>query len=270
VAVAKPRQLREKRGWAWAFCVSIVKPLLLLFTKRRWIDGEKVPAEGGCVLVANHVSHLDPLTFAHFVYDHGRLPRFLAKSEVFDVPVVGTIVRSAGQIPVYRLTSDASKAFSAAVEAVEAGECVAVYPEGTISRDPELWPMTGKTGAARIALSTGAPVVPIAQWGANHILAPYAKTARLLPRKTISMKAGDPVPLDDLRQGPITPAVLHEATDRIMDALTQLLADLRNEEPPAVRFDSRRAGVREIGNPNVDPSRRRRRRHTTREDRKRA
>ena len=168
--MAKPRQLREKRGWAWAFCVSIVKPLLLLFTKRRWIDGEKVPAEGGCILVANHVSHLDPLTFAHFVYDYGRLPRFLAKSEVFDVPVVGTIIRSAGQIPVYRLTSDASQAFRAAVAAVDEGECVAVYPEGTISRDPGLWPMTGKTGAARIALSTGAPVVPIAQWGANESL----------------------------------------------------------------------------------------------------
>ena len=247
--MAKPRQLRQKRGFAFAFAVAIVKPLLLMFTKRRWIDGEKIPAEGGCILVANHISHLDPLTFAHFVYDNGRLPRYLAKAAVFDVPVVGAIVRGARQIPVYRLTTDASKAFSAAVEAVDEGECVVVYPEGTISRDPDLWPMTGKTGAARIALSTGAPVVPIAQWGANDILAPYAKKARLLPRKTISMKAGDPVPLDDLRGRPQTPAVLREATDRIMDAVTLLLADIREGEPPAVRFDPRAAGVREIGNP---------------------
>ncbi len=126
--------------------------------------------------------------------------------------------------------------------------------------------MTGKTGAARIALSTGVPVVPVAQWGVQEILAPYAKMARLLPRKTISMKAGDPVELDDLRAQPLTPAVLHEATNRIMDAVTVLLADLRQEEPPAVRFDSRVAGVREIGNPNREKSRRRR--HTSREDRK--
>ncbi len=264
--MAKPRQLRQKRGWAYAIAVAIVKPLLLMFTKRRWIDGEKIPAEGGCILVSNHISHLDPLTFAHFVYDYGRLPRYLAKAGVFHVPVVGAIVRGAKQIPVYRLTTDASKAFRAAVSAVESGECVVVYPEGTITRDPGLWPMVGKTGAARIALSTGAPVIPIAQWGANEILAPYAKVARLLPRKTISAKAGDPVELDDLRSQPLTPAVLHEATNRIMDAVTTLLADLREEEPPAVRFDPRAAGVSEIGNPHAKASKRRRR--PGREDRK--
>lgn len=251
--MAKPRELRQRRGWAWAFAVAVVKPLLLVFTKRRWVDGHKLPAEGGCVVVGNHISHLDPLTFAHFVYDHGRLPRYLAKAAVFDVPFVGLIVRKAGQIPVYRLTADASLAFRAAVEAVQKGECVVVYPEGTISRDPDLWPMTGKTGAARIALSTGAPVIPIAQWGANHLLPPYAAKPRLLPRKTIAMKAGDPVDLDDLRDKPLTPEVLREATDRIMDALTAQLADLRpDEQPPAVRFDPRKAGVREIGNPNGD------------------
>lgn len=268
VTVAKPRRLTQKRGWAFAISVAIVKPLLLLFTKRRWIDGEKIPAEGGCVLVANHVSHLDPLTCAHLVYDHGRLPRFLAKSEVFGVPVVGRIIRSARQIPVFRLTTDASQAFRAAVDAVDQGECVVVYPEGTITRDPDLWPMRGKSGAARIALSTGAPVIPVAQWGANHILAPYAKRASLLPRKTITMKVGDPVDLDDLRSAPLTPDVLHEATDRIMGDLTRLLADIRGEEPPAVRFDPRTAGVREIGNPYVDPEKRRRRGHRGPEDRR--
>ena len=255
--MAKPRRARQKRGLAFATCVAIVRPPLMALTRRNWIDGHKLPAEGGCVVVSNHISHVDPFTFAHFVYDNGRLPRFLAKSEVFDVPVGGRLVRSAGQIPVYRLTTDASHAFSAAVEAVKQGECVVVYPEGTITRDPGLWPMTGKTGAARIALSTGAPVIPVAQWGAHEILAPYGKKPRIFPRKTISMKAGDPVDLDDLRDVPITPDVLHEASERIMDAVTTLLADLREGEPPAVRFDSRRAGVREIGNPNVDPARRR-------------
>jgi 1-acyl-sn-glycerol-3-phosphate acyltransferase len=160
-------------------------------------------------------------------------------------------VRSAKQIPVYRLTTDASLSFTAAVDAVGQGSCVVVYPEGTISREPNLWPMTGKTGAARIALSSDVPVIPLAQWGAQHILAPYAKRPRLLPRKTISMRAGSPVPLDDLRGRPLTPEVLREATNRIMDEVTRLLEEIRGEQAPAVRFDPRSAGVREIGNPNA-------------------
>jgi len=248
--VAKPRKLGRPRGWAFSTAVAIVKPPLLAFTRRRWIDGHRLPLSGGCVVAGNHISHLDPFTLAHFVYDHGRLPRYLAKAEVFDVPVGGRIVRSAGQIPVSRLTTDASQAFAAAVEAVNRGECVVVYPEGTITREPDLWPMTGKTGAARIALSTGCPVVPVAQWGVHEILPPYAKRPTLLPRKTVTVKAGDPVDLDDLRDQPLTPEVLHEATSRIMDAITRLLEDIRGEPAPEVRFDPRTMGVREIGNPN--------------------
>lgn len=260
--MAKVRKLSQRRGWAFSTAVGIVKPPLLAFTRRTWIDGHKLPASGGCVVVGNHISHLDPFTFAHFIYDHGRLPRFLAKSEVFDVPVGGTIVRSAGQIPVYRLTTDASQAFRAAVEAVSQGECVVVYPEGTITRDPDLWPMTGKTGAARIALAADAPVIPIAQWGVHEILAPYAKRPSLLPRKTVTMKAGDPVDLDEFRGRKLTPVVLRDATDRIMDALTVLLADIRQAEPPEERFDPRTRGVREIGNPNGEQRRRSNRNRT--------
>ena len=248
--MAKPRGLSQRRGWAFSLCVAIVKPSLLAFTKHRWVDGHKIPGEGGCVVVGNHISHLDPFTFAHMIYDHGRIPRYLAKSEVFDIPIGGRVVRSAGQIPVYRLTTDASQAFQAAVSAVGRGECVVVYPEGTITRDRDLWPMTGKTGAARIALTGDVPVIPIAQWGAHEILAPYAKSPRLLPRKTVTMKVGDPVDLDDYRGQPLEPSLLAEATTRIMDDLTRLLSDIREGEPPATRFDPRTAGVRQIGNPN--------------------
>jgi 1-acyl-sn-glycerol-3-phosphate acyltransferase len=258
--MTKPRKLQERRGWAFGFCVAIVEPLLLLFTKRRWSGGENIPARGGCVVAANHISHLDPLTCAHFLYGYGRIVRYLAKAELFDVPFVGMIVRSAGQIPVYRMTTDAALSFTAAVDAVQRGRCVVVYPEGTISREPDLWPMTGKTGAARIALASGVPVIPLAQWGAQHILAPYTKRPRLLPRKTISMKAGAPVPLDDLREQTPTPEVLREATNRIMDEVTRLLEDVRGEQAPEVRFDPRSAGVREIGNPRGTDKRKSRRR----------
>jgi 1-acyl-sn-glycerol-3-phosphate acyltransferase len=261
--LAYPRKLQEPRGWAFGFCVAIAEPLLRLFTKRRWIDGDKIPAKGGCVVVGNHLSHVDPLTFAHFVYGHGRIVRFLAKVEVLDVPVLGKLIRATGQIPVYRMTTDASQAFRAAVAAVEEGKCVAVYPEGTLTRQPELWPMAGKTGAARIALASGAPVIPIAQWGPQDILWPYAARPKLLPRKTVVLKAGDPVDLDDLREQPLTPQVLHEATDRIMDAITAQLEEIRGERAPAVRFDPRAAGVKQIGNPNRDKKKRRRRKPRT-------
>ena len=259
-SVPKPRKLQQPKGWAFGFCVAVVEPTLLLLTKRRWRGGENIPETGGCVLAVNHISHLDPLTCAHFVYAWGRIVRFLAKAELFDVPFVGRVVRGAKQIPVYRLTTDASLSFTAAVASVREGECVIVYPEGTITRQPDLWPMTGKTGAARIALASGAPVIPVAQWGAHRILAPYAKRPRIFPRKTIAMSAGTPVELDDLRAQELTPEVLAEATDRIMDDVTRLLEEIRGEQAPAERFDPRTAGVRAIGNPHADDARDRPRR----------
>lgn len=244
---------KDPRGWAMTLVIALLRRPLLMLTKRDWRGVEHLPEEGGCLLVTNHVSEFDPIPFGHFVVDNGRLPRFLGKAEVFAVPVVGRIVTSAGQIPVYRMTTDAAKAFSAAVQAVNDGECVIVYPEGTISRDPGLWPMVGKTGAARIALTTGCPVIPCAQWGPNHLLPPYARKPSLFPRKTMHIWAGEPVDLADLQGQRMTPAVLREATNRIMAAITVLLEQIRGEQAPEHRFDSKAAGLPEIGNPNRAP-----------------
>lgn len=249
------RRRRERGGPAYTLAVALVKPVLLTFTRRRWTGGEHIPAEGGAVLVANHASHVDPLTFAHFVHAHGRVPRYLAKAALFDVFFVGWVLRSTGQIPVRRLTRDASAAFDAAVEAVRAGKLVVVYPEGTLTRDPDLWPMVGKTGAARIALSAGVPVVPAAQWGAHEILYPYSTRPRLWRRSLIQVTAGPPVDLDDYRDKPPTPENLRAATARIMDAVVAQLEEIRQEKAPPVRFDPRRAGVREIGNPHPEQRR---------------
>ena len=125
-----------------------------------------------------------------------------------------------------------------------------MYPEGTITKDPDGWPMRGKTGAARIALQTGCPVIPIGQWGAQDILPAYSVKFHALPRRTAHYKVGDPVDLTDLMGRPITNEVLREATERIMAAIIELVADLRHETPPTVRFDPRSAGVKQIGNPN--------------------
>lgn len=241
---------QQKKGWAFGLCAFALRRPLMVLTKRDWRGAEHIPQTGGCILVTNHVSEVDPVPFAHFVYDNGRLPRFLGKAEVFKVPVLGRILNDAGQIPVYRKSADASKAFSAAVDAVHRGECVIVYAEGTITRDPDMWPMVGKSGAARIGLSTGCPVIPCAQWGPQELLAPYARKPKVFPRKLMRIRAGAPVDLTDLQGKKLTPAVLREATDRIMVDVTTLLEDIRGEKAPTVRFDPRIAGVSEYGNPN--------------------
>jgi 1-acyl-sn-glycerol-3-phosphate acyltransferase len=250
------RKLQQKRGWAWNLAVPVIKPLLLATTTHEWVGGEKIPESGGFILALNHVSHVDPLTAAHIVYDHGRLPRYLAKSGLFKNKAFAFFLRAAGQIPVERLSKNAVGAYDAAVAAVRGGECVVVYPEGTITRDPDGWPMTGKSGAARIALATGCPVVPVGQWGAQKILAPYSKKPDLFPRKKIEMRVGDPVDLADLAALPVSTAVTQQATDRIMAAITGLVEEIRGEKAPVERFDARRAGVKETGNPNRQPDKR--------------
>jgi 1-acyl-sn-glycerol-3-phosphate acyltransferase len=229
--------MASRRNWPFVVGASILKPFFWSTTRLDWRDGTKIPATGGCVIALNHVSHVDPLAVAHLVHDHGREPRYLAKAGLFKNPVLGRFLRSAGQIPVERMSRNAVGAYDAAVAAVRAGECVVVYPEGTITRDPDLWPMTGKSGAARIALRTGCPVIPVGQWGAQQLLAPYAKKPDLFPRKRVTMLVGDPVPLDDLAARQPTGQVVQEATDRIMDAITALVAEIRGEAPPVERFD---------------------------------
>jgi 1-acyl-sn-glycerol-3-phosphate acyltransferase len=232
---------RHRLGFAYRLTVVILRPIMMVLTKRDWHGAEHIPKTDGFVVAVNHVSHVDPIAFAHFLYDNGRVPRYLAKASLFTMPVVGWVVRNSGQIPVVRESRDAAEAFRGAVVAIEAGECVAVYPEGTITKDPAGWPMVGKTGAARIALTTGCPVVPVAQLGPEHLF-PASKGSRPhpFPRKTMHVTAGPPVDLDDLRGRPITPEVLRQATERIMHDITDLLAGIRHETPPAIAYDMRR------------------------------
>jgi 1-acyl-sn-glycerol-3-phosphate acyltransferase len=225
---------------SYRFAEAVLRPPLTAFTRRDWRGGEHLPRDRGFIAASNHISHADPLTLAHFLLDHGCPPRFLAKEAVFRIPVAGRIIAGAGQIPVYRETADAGKALVAAVDAVRAGECVAIYPEATLTRDPALWPMTGKTGTARIALTTRCPVVPVAQWGAQAILAPYGRRLRLLPRKLVHVWAGPPVDLSPWRDAPLDAAVLGEATAAIVAALTGLLEQIRGEQAPQPRWDPRR------------------------------
>ena len=230
---------RRRIGFWYRLAAALCKPPLLLLLKRDWRGMENIPAEGGFITVVNHNSHLDPLGYAHFQYKTGRVPRFLAKHGLFRKGFLGAVMRGTGQIPVYRESADALGAFRAAIDAVRRGECVAFYPEGTLTRDPDLWPMRGKTGAARVALETRCPVIPVAQWGANLVLPPYAKKPNLLPRKTHQVYAGPPVDLSRFYDKEVTPELLKEATEAIMAAITGLLEELRGEKAPATRFDPR-------------------------------
>lgn len=230
-------------GPAMRFAAFVLKPPMTFLTKRDWHGEhylrEYYPPSDGIVIVSNHLSMFDPLALMHIVWNNGRPPRFLAKQALFDAPGIGLIVSNAGQIPVYRETEVAADSVRAAVEAVRDGEAVIVYPEGTITRDPDLWPMTGRTGAARIALLSGAPVIPIAQWGPQDVAAPYVKEFNIFPLKTMHLRVGPPVALDDLRSQPMSAEVLQTATTRIMDELTALLEEIRGEQAPPERLDFR-------------------------------
>ncbi len=240
------RRSGKRLGFWYLLAVGLLRPGMLLLTRRDWRGQENLQAEvladgsqAGIVVCPNHISWFDPLQSAHFLYDNGRPPRYLGKESVFRVPVVGTIIRGAGQIPVYRDTADAANSVRDAVAAVRRGECVVVYPEGTITRDPGLWPMTGRTGAARIALETGAPLIPVAQWGAQDVIGPYRNEFRILPRKTMHVLAGPPVDIDDLRGRPLDAEVLRLATERVIAAITAQLEVLRGETAPRERYDLR-------------------------------
>jgi len=231
-----PREYPPALRWI----VRVLRPPLMLLTKRDWRGTEHLP-EGGFVLVANHISHTDPVMLGHFLADQGIPPRYLAKSSLFTLPVLGRLVRAAGQIPVYRDSALAGEALAAAVTSVQSGQAVIIYPEGTITRDPDLWPMAGRTGAARVALTTGCPVIPVAQWGPQEVLAPYAKRPHLFPRRTMRVRVGPPVEFDDLRSRELDGAALAEASERILVAISTLLGEIRGAQAPAVRYDARAA-----------------------------
>lgn len=232
--------------------VRILRPWFRLFTKRDWQGAEKLPS-GGFVLAPNHNSHVDPLLISHFMVDHGIAPRFLAKDTIMHVKVIGRILRSAEQIPVYRGTEGAAESLRAAVAAVESGKVVTIYPEGTITRDPAAWPMSGRTGAVRVALTTGRPLVPMMQTGAQDILWPYSKKLRLLPRKTIHIRIGDPIDLSDFAGKPVTEEILHAATDRLMDTLTEMMAEVRGELPSTPRIDVHTLGKSKTTYKRLEP-----------------
>ena len=169
------------------------------------------------------------------------------------------------EFPVNRGTTDAALVLSDAERGLAQGECLIFYPEGTATRDPTLWPMVAKTGVARLALSTGAPVIPVAQWGTQDILPYGTKKLSVIPRHLVKLLAGPPVDLSGYEGEPMNRDVLRAAAATIMADITGLLARLREQAPPAVPYDpsaarraARQAAKESMQNdttgPDVDPA----------------
>jgi 1-acyl-sn-glycerol-3-phosphate acyltransferase len=183
-----------------------------------------------------------------------RVPRFLAKSTLWDKALVKQVMTGTGQIPVYRGSVEAKDSLRHANDALEQGRVVVVYPEGTITRNPDGWPMTSRTGIGRLALDNldkDVTMLPVARWGTLSILNIYQKKVRLFPRALVTTYVGDPVDLSEYKGKPVTAALTRELTDTLMRKVADLLGEIRGETAPA-EFYRYRAKPKSAG-PDASP-----------------
>ncbi|MDJ1113609.1 lysophospholipid acyltransferase family protein [Microbacterium dauci] len=243
---ASAEKTRPSAFWPAA---AIVVPGTGWFARIEIEGGEHLPIEGPYVLAPNHYSEFDPVIIAVATWRLGRAPRFMAKESLFKVPVLGAILRATGMVPVARASSA-----SAAKQTLEQSRAlvadrrgVIVYPEGSLTRDPDLWPMRGKTGAVRLALSaeTPIPVIPVATWGVQEILPRYGKLRFWPPRRRVRVLLGPPVDLSAFTG--TVPGTLAAATDVVMRDISALLGELRGETPPAALWNPAQHGQKETG-----------------------
>lgn len=239
---------RTSQRSTYRVLAGIAIPLYRLVAKISWRGTENFPDSGGFVVAANHLTEIDPITVAYPVYKSGIMPRFLAKESLFRVPVIGRLLTHIGMVPVYRGTTRAKDSLEAAFIELNDGGAILVYPEGTVTRDPRMWPMRAHTGASRLSLQGQVPVVPMAHWGDQEVLYrdPQGKrTFNLFPPKKVRVLIGEPLlPQDLMRPGKHstdqpTADDLNYATTVIMERITDLLAELRAEVAPADRFNPR-------------------------------
>lgn len=217
----------------------------------RFTKNSALPKTGPFILAPNHYSEIDPIAMGAAVWHLGRVPRFMAKASLFKVPVFGWLLRKTGQIPVERAgaarAAGASNPMNAANVLIENQSGVIVYPEGTLTRDPDLWPMRGKSGAVRLALESGIPLIPIAHWGTQELMPRYGKGIRPFPRKTIHVMVGEPIDLSKFEGKALSQKIVSEATELLMNAITALLEQLRGETAPAERWDPAKHQQTETG-----------------------
>lgn len=244
-----PKIKSVEKSFSVRAAASVLIPLVRSMFHLKVEGLEKLPKKGSYILVSNHVTNVDALAVAYFVYKYlNRGPHFLAKESLFRIPVIGKVLTAAGQIPVYRSTHRNDGPLRAANEYLAAGHCIAIFPEGTLTRDPDLWPMRGRTGAVRLALETNVPVYAIAHWGSEEILPTYGSKFRPNPAKAVRILVGGEIDLAKYRKKQLSPAEVQDATELVMDTITKLVEQLRGEKAPAKRWDSAEAGQAATGN----------------------
>jgi 1-acyl-sn-glycerol-3-phosphate acyltransferase len=191
-------------------------------------DLYRIPSEGPAILACNHISYLDPIANAYAVVRAGRRPRFLAKQELFEIPVIGRVIAGAKQIPVRRGAGERAP-LELAERAVRAGEVVVIYPEGTVTTRADGLPMEGKTGAVRLSLATGVAITPMASWGSAAV---WQKTGpgSLTPRRPVWVGVGAPIePAADV--DPRDFEAVKRSTAELMRAIGEIAIDLRARYP---------------------------------------
>lgn len=249
----RPAPERRTPSIFWFFAALAAVPLEAMFKYR--IDGE-LPRTGPYILTPNHYSDLDPVTTGYAIWKLGRKPVFMAKASLFKVPVVGKLLTASGQIPVERERGAAKQGtMNAARQLVENGSAVIIYPEGTLTREPDGWPMRGKPGAVRLALETGVPIIPIATMGADAVMPRFARTKkfRFRLRTPLHVKVGHPVDLSAFQGRAHSRTAVTAATELVMTEITRLLEELRGETAPAERYDPAKHGQTEFGMPEPAP-----------------
>jgi 1-acyl-sn-glycerol-3-phosphate acyltransferase len=246
--VTEPRRAASEKTPIFRLLATIALPPMSAIAKIRLSGVENVPVTGAFVLAPNHYSEIDPLIIGVAMWKVGRMPRYMAKASLFSVPVIGGLLRASGQIPVQRAgAARGSDPLAAAKQIADQGLAVVIYPEGSLTRDPDLWPMRGKTGAVRTALEQGIPVIPAAHWGTQLVMPRYAKKINVFPRKTVQVRFGPPVDLSAFAGRKLDTATLTAATDVVMDAITALFEELRGEKAPAERWDPAHHNQKDTG-----------------------
>lgn len=220
--------MRKPEPW-FRFAEFTLRPPAAFWFNWRFEGIENIPREGPLLVAANHISYFDPLAHGFMLLKAGRRPRFLTKSELYENPFMGRLLEGANQIRVDRGTGS-SAPVDAALAALRKDEAVVIYPEGTITRNPDSTPMAAKTGIARIALTSEVPVLPMAVWGSQHLWQrDGARSLRF--GRPIWVKAGTPMDFSEYEGRRDDPPALREVTDAIMDELTHLVHDLRSRYP---------------------------------------
>ncbi len=229
---------KSEKSARWRVTASIALPLMGLISRITVRGIDNVPATGAFILAPCHFSAIDPVVMGVALWKAGRTPHFMAKESLFRVPILGSVLRGLGQIPVERTGQQrAMGPMKAARSLAKSGGGIIVYPEGSLTRDPDLWPMRGKTGAVRMALDADIPLIPAAHWGTQILMPRYSGKIRFFPPTTITVLIGKPIDLSAFRGKAVDQKLLTAATEILMSAIADLQGQLRGATPPTTRWD---------------------------------